>query len=125
MASPIFEVQFDKNGNVFQPQQEADIVRYLTTSPGDQATDIVAISHGWNNDMDEARTLYRTFLGNLDALLSGDPQRKVIAIGVLWPSKKFAEKDLIPSGAAAFDPFEQLSPLLSEQLDQRKDYVRG
>ena len=121
MAIPIFEVQFDKNGNVFQPQQEADILRFLTTPPGNQTTDVVALSHGWNNDMDEARTLYRKFLGNLDLLLPAAKAGKVIAIGVLWPSKKFAEKDLIPSGSAAFDPFALLSPLLSEQVEQLKN----
>ncbi|HTS63213.1 MAG TPA: hypothetical protein VMH28_14395 [Candidatus Acidoferrales bacterium] len=120
MAIPIFEVQFDKDGNVFQAAQEADILRYLTTAPGNQTTDVVALSHGWNNDMDEARTLYRKFLGNLETLLPAAKAGKVIAIGVLWPSKKFAEKDLIPSGSAAFDPFELLSPLLAEQVEQLK-----
>ncbi|HTP31848.1 MAG TPA: hypothetical protein VMJ75_06720 [Candidatus Acidoferrales bacterium] len=120
MAIPIFEVQFDKNGNVFQPQQEADILRFLTT-PGNQVTDLVALSHGWNNDMDEARTLYRKFLRHLEPLLPAAKADKVAAIGVLWPSKRFAEKDLIPSGSAAFDPFELLSPLLAEQVEQLKN----
>src|SRR5437660_12830456 len=116
MAIRLFEVQFDKDGNVFQPQQEADITRFLSTAPGDQTTDVVALSHGWNNDMDEARTLYRGFLGKLEAQLPANSGRNVIAIGVLWPSKKFAERDLIPSGAAAFDPFPMLAPLLNDQL---------
>src|SRR5215469_13475524 len=120
MPIPMFEVQFDKNANVFQPQQEADIVSFLTSAPGNQTTDVVALSHGWNNDMDEARTLYRNFLGNLESLLPPSKAGKVAAIGVLWPLKEFAEKDLIPSGAAAFDPFELLSPLLTAQIDQLK-----
>src|SRR5215469_11825871 len=107
MPIPMFEVQFDKNANVFQPQQEADIVSFLTSAPGNQTTDVVTLSHGWNNDMDAARTLYRNFLGFLDQFLSANKTRKVIAIGVLWPSKKFAEQDLIPSGAASFDPFSE------------------
>ena len=120
MAIPIFEVQFDKDGNVFEPTQEADILRYLTTAPGNQTTDVVALSHGWNNDMDEARTLYRNFLGDLEPQLPAAKAGKVIAIGVLWPSKKFAEQDLIPSGSAAFDPFELLKPLLADQVEQLK-----
>ena len=47
MAIPIFEVQFDKACSVFQPQQEADILHFLSTAPGDQTTDIVALSHGF------------------------------------------------------------------------------
>ncbi|MBZ5581893.1 MAG: hypothetical protein LAQ30_06750 [Acidobacteriia bacterium] len=69
MPIPIFEVQFDKDANVFQPKQEADILRFLNTAPGNGTTDVVALSHGWNNDMDEARTLYRTFLARLEPLL--------------------------------------------------------
>ena len=46
MAIRIFEVQFDKSGSVFQPQQEADIIRFLTTAPGNQITDVVVLSHG-------------------------------------------------------------------------------
>jgi hypothetical protein len=120
MAIRIFEVQFDKSGSVFQPQQEADIIRFLTTAPGNQITDVVVLSHGWNNDMDEARTLYRTFLGDLEPLLPPDRAVKVIAIGILWPSKKFADADLIPSGAAAFDPPQALSPFLQAQVKQLK-----
>jgi pimeloyl-ACP methyl ester carboxylesterase len=120
MAIQILEAQFDKDGNVFQPQQEADALRFLSTAPGNQTTDVVVLSHGWNDDMDEARTLYRKFLANLEALLPLSRAAKVIAIGVLWPSKKFAEKDLIPGGAAGFDPFEVFSPLLAAQVEQFK-----
>jgi hypothetical protein len=125
LAIPILEVQFDKNGNVFQPQQEADILGFLSAAPGNQTTDVVALSHGWNNDMDEARTLYRNFLTNLETLLPAARAGKVVAIGVLWPSKKFAETDLIPGGAAALDPFEALSPLLTGQMEQLKRALEG
>src|SRR5581483_36171 len=121
MDIPFFEVQFDKQGNIFQPSQESDIIRYLTTAPGNQTTDVVTISHGWNNDMDEARTLYRNFFKNLAALIPASSGRQIAAIGILWPSKKFAEKDLIPSGAAAFNPYDSLSPLLKAQLDGLKN----
>ena len=33
--------------------------------------------------------------------VSGIDARKFAVLGVLWPSKKFAEEELIPSGAAA------------------------
>ena len=60
MSITIFEVQFDKDGNLVIPSQEADIKQALT-APGNSFTDVAVISHGWNNDMDEARTLYRAF----------------------------------------------------------------
>ena len=45
----------------------------------DQVTDVVVISHGWNNDMDEARRLYRNLFASMDAVraagLAGRPRR--------------------------------------------------
>ena len=34
----------------------------------DQVSDLVVISHGWNNDMDEARALYRELFASIDAV---------------------------------------------------------
>ena len=68
-------------------------------------TDLFVMSHGWNNDMDEARTLYANFFAAVRRVYDGGASSKLKGrnfelLAVLWPSKKFAEKDLIPSGAA-------------------------
>ena len=62
--------------------------------------DLFVVAHGWNNDLDEARALYRGLFGNVRRTLDegGAPAlagRKIAVLGVLWPSKSFAEKDLI------------------------------
>src|SRR5258707_686282 len=54
--------------------------------------------------MNDARQLYVTFFGFLKAQLGSGKfanlkQRKFTVLGVLWPSKKFADQDLIPGSA--------------------------
>lgn len=139
MSIPIFEVQFDKDGNPVIPSQEKDIIQALT-APGNSFTDVVVMSHGWNNDMDEARTLYRTFFGSLEQVFLA-AAGKTLAIGILWPSKKFADADLISGGSASaetdavadrvlLDRLEELKHLFTdseadEKLEQMKGLVAG
>ena len=98
---PYFEVEFDKEGVLADPNQAKAAKAALM--PNDP-TDLIVLSHGWNNDMAEARRLYEKFLisfrKRVDAGMPGIPGRKFAVLAVLWPSKKFAEEDLIPSGAA-------------------------
>lgn len=82
---------------------EVDSLRDMLGQEG--VTDLVVISHGWNNDMADARALYQSFFVSLRAVLDGahGPDlggRAIAVLGVLWPSKKFADADLIASGAA-------------------------
>jgi hypothetical protein len=115
MEIPLFEMEFDKSVNLVEPRQEADVLRYLTTEPGSATTDVVVLAHGWNNDMDDARTLFHGFLRELAAFVPA-ATRNVAAIGVLWPSKKFAAEELIPGGAASATG-NPLEPVLRAQLD--------
>jgi hypothetical protein len=118
MTIPIFEVQIDKDANLVIPSQEADIVKAL--APGSPFTDVVVISHGWNNDMDEARTLYRDFFSAFEQVFPAGIG-KTLAIGVLWPSKKFDEADLIPGGAASADSDPVADGVLLDRLQGMKD----
>lgn len=97
---PYFEMEFDKNGAVVQ----ASSPEQLATFVGDnQVSDLLVISHGWNNDMADARELYKRFFAQTREVLDTLPAlqaRKFAVLGVLWPSKKFAEQALIPGGAA-------------------------
>jgi hypothetical protein len=97
-----FPVEFDKRG---QAANKAQIQALEDHIAANKSTDLIAISHGWNNDMREADALYQELLTNARALLNEGKfpslsDRKFAVLGILWPSKKFAEKDLIPSGAA-------------------------
>ncbi|MGW6620785.1 hypothetical protein ACWF99_06090 [Nocardia sp. NPDC055002] len=102
-----FDIEFTSDGTLFDGGQLQELVNGL------DATDLIVVSHGWNNDMREAADLYDELLGNVQRLLDlrANPQapttlrrldgRTFAACRVFWPSKKFADKDLIPGGGAA------------------------
>ena len=80
---PYFEAEFDKNGKPTGPSPVLP----------DKVTDLFVVSHGWNNDKDEAEALYEELFTNFMAV--GDPAdlagRSLAIVGVIWPSKKFDE----------------------------------
>ncbi|MFE7718175.1 alpha/beta fold hydrolase [Nocardia rhizosphaerihabitans] len=102
-----FDVEFTSGGTLFAAGQVQDLVSDL------DATDLIVVSHGWNNDLQEATDLYNELLGNVQRLLDlrANPQapttlrgldgRTFAACRVYWPSKRFTDKDLIPGGGAA------------------------
>src|SRR5690242_15937504 len=80
---PFQKVHFDKSG-----QRLDDPVVPAGT------TDLVVVSHGWNNDEQEAEALYTKLFRNLADVTRQDAAfgaRKVAVIGVIWPSKRFDE----------------------------------
>jgi hypothetical protein len=98
---PYFEVQFTKQGNLADPAEKQAV---LTAAP--QLDELFVVSHGWNNDMAEARGLYRALFANVREALDagrapGLADRRIGVLGVLWPSKKFADDELIPGGGAS------------------------
>jgi hypothetical protein len=99
---PYFELQFDKGGKVF----DQNALREVVTFVGEGAvSDLFVLAHGWNNDMADARALYRELLARLREVIdAGKPPigaRKFAVLALLWPSKRFADEELIPSGAAS------------------------
>ncbi|MBW3655233.1 MAG: hypothetical protein KY444_03950 [Gemmatimonadetes bacterium] len=97
---PFFPLEFTREGRVYDEAQVGDLLANLGNT-----SDLLVISHGWNNDMAEARTLYSTFLRNARALLDdrhpAAAGRTFAVAGVFWPSKRFTDKELIPGGGAA------------------------
>jgi hypothetical protein len=112
MATPHFDIELTKDGQIFQLPQLDVFLAGLG-----QATDLLILSHGWNNDKADATQLYEEMLGNIDKLLDLRNQasipaplqdfvnrlrnRNFAAVRLFWPSKKFADADLIPGGGAA------------------------
>lgn len=93
-----FPVEFDKKARPDVPAQ----AQRLGSLASEGVTDLLVLSHGWNNDASEALALYKKLLGNFArqerGRLSG---RRLAVLGVFWPSKKFAEAGVIPGGAAS------------------------
>src|SRR5262252_686119 len=106
---PYFPLEFTKDGAVNKADQLAALADALTKPTGNQVvTDLLVISHGWNDDIPEAEELYATIGDHISAVLPKPSPacatirgRKVIVCGILWPSKKFDDKSLIPGGAAS------------------------
>ena len=101
MPTTSFDVEFDKQGRAFDPAQVDAVV---DSAP--QLTDLFVISHGWNNNIDDARDLYNRFFTSVDKiqslrLISELDGRTFGQLRVFWPSKKFEDSELIPGGGAA------------------------
>ncbi len=96
---PYSTAEFDKAGKLLsQPTVPAG------------STDLIVVSHGWNNDRADAEALYTKLFGNFADVTAHEPaiqQRKIAIIGVIWPSKKFDQlmtqpaADKVAGGAAA------------------------
>lgn len=120
MAMTNFEVEFTKDGDIFDASQLDTLVAALGP-----VSDLLVLSHGWNNDKADAGRLYDALVGNLDKLLElrNLPQSQVpdtltgftgtlagrtfAAVRIFWPSKKFTDEELIPGGGAASALAEQ------------------
>ncbi|TNC47482.1 lipase family protein [Rubellimicrobium rubrum] len=95
------EIEFTRDGRVFD---EAQVTGLLEKAGG--YTDLLVLCHGWNNDKAEASALFDRLTKSLERvtaanLVSGLEDRRMGALRVFWPSKKFADEDLIPGGGAA------------------------
>lgn len=101
---PYFPMQFDKDGRR-APASDGELSAFQRHLETAAPTDLLVISHGWNNNMREAEDLYADLLTNMRTLLDDGSMpdlagRRFAVLAVLWPSKKFEDSALIPSGAA-------------------------
>ncbi|MGH2734956.1 MAG: hypothetical protein ACRDKZ_05205 [Actinomycetota bacterium] len=100
---PYLGVEFTKDGTVHKEREVEELLDGLG-----EATDLIVLAHGWNNDMQQARRLYENLLGTMRKRIdaggiAGLENRSFAVLGILWPSKKFADEDFIAGGAASLD----------------------
>lgn len=112
-----FPLEFNKDGALVKPEQLDELLAALGG-----VTDLITISHGWNNDMAEAHDLYAHFFESAakwkDNAALGLGERTFAAAGIYWPSKRFTDADLIPGGAASLDEPERAAVLAGLDLLQ-------
>jgi hypothetical protein len=125
---PSFEVEFTRDGEFFQRSQVDALLKGVKA-----ATDVIVMAHGWNNDVQEARDLYRHWTHGLRERIQADTPkglqgREFIVSGLLWPSKKFTDPELIPSGGAAavnsaltIEALRKQIALMKTLLDRRSE----
>lgn len=113
---PYFEIQFTKAGTVYLASEVESLSEYLQQQ---QPTDLFVISHGWLTDIQGAKHLYANFFEQIRNIINAGKvsnigQRRFAVVGVLWPSKKFAEQDQTAGGAATLG--SSLDEAVEEQL---------
>lgn len=122
---PYVKVQFTKEGKIFSSREVKALEELLA---GGGVSDLLVLSHGWNNDMADAKALYRSFMAQFARTVraAGNLNRKFGVLGVMWPSKKFTDEELIPgSGAAAGITTAPGVSELQHQLDNLRGFFDG
>ncbi len=119
---PYFEVQFTRTGAVHDESEVRQLLDFLARQP---LTDLLVIAHGWNNDLDDARAFHRRFFEHVRRVMDASTvaairARSFAIVAILWPSRKFADRELIPSGAAAAG-----SPVSDAALEEQLNELRG
>ena len=131
MALARFDVEFTKDGDLYK---QAQVDALIAALPG--ITDLIVLSHGWNNDLADARKLYNELVGNIEQLLdtrasAGSPPalkaltgRTYAVCQVFWPSKKFTDEELIPGGGAVSATKANDKALITVLENLKRDPVR-
>jgi hypothetical protein len=121
---PCFEVEFRKDGGLVNPGDELGAAQFVKDRT---VTDLFVFSHGWNNDIDDARKLYRNFFTKVrDQRANAEVgDRRFAILAILWPSIRFADQELIPGGNAAGAGSELPDEVLEDQIDRLKQGFAG
>lgn len=95
------QIEFAADGSLVHPEQVDSALQRAR-----DATDLVVISHGWNNTDAEATALYQQLAGSFVSVRDGGHEpalagRVLGLVGVIWPSKKFAGAEAAPPADAA------------------------
>jgi hypothetical protein len=130
---PGVELEFDLNANPVDDANapltvDAAVAPLLAGVQAANATDLIVISHGWNNDKDEARALYDAFFASAQALIAAGAfalpaDRRPYVAAVIWPSARFVDASEIPGGAAGDVDMNLL--LLQTQLSTLRGAFAG
>src|SRR3954471_20888053 len=116
MPYPYAELEFGKDGASRDAAQVQSLHQLIVAT---KITDLCLVSHGWNNDMAEARDLYSRLFDSIrreetsSGALGG---RRVAVAGLLWPSKRFADASLIPGGAAGVRNDAAADQIINDQI---------
>lgn len=118
-----YPVEFTKNGQLANPAHADELLAGLAAA---HTTDLLVLSHGWNNRMAEAHDLYNRFLGCVQPLLdAAQPSqnlanRRFAVLGVFWPSVMFADAELSAANAAGLD-----SPVTNDMIASELERLKG
>ncbi len=95
---PYWELTFDADGDADTARRE----ELLSGAERGRVSDLLVFAHGWNNDKESARSLYRRFFAPCRRLAA--PQVRLGYVGALRPAIRFPDEpipDFEPSAAPA------------------------
>jgi hypothetical protein len=81
--NPFWILQYDKKGASRSPETLEQVRKAAASG---RFTDIVVFSHGWNNDWEAATKRYDHFVDGAVGQFPDDPDRRVLLVGIFWPS---------------------------------------
>jgi hypothetical protein len=117
MRFPYAEVEFTTTGALHDVAQRDAAV--ATVNDAD-ATDVLVLAHGWNNDMAAGRGLYERLTDQVAdvSARAGAGDHRVAVIGLLWPAKQWADEDLVAGGGVGLgDDEAALHAMLADTID--------
>ena len=117
MKLPYAEVEFDQKGGLVDVTQVKAAASLLTDK---HATDVILLSHGWNNSPGQARDLYERLVDSVAAVrasVNGADDRRIVVLGVIWPSIQWAPDENSGAGAGIDDPSAVLQAEIAERID--------
>ena len=91
-------VEFTKGGT---PAEPAQVEAVLSLIRQHHPTDVLLLSHGWNNDMDAARRLYRALMNGLEGQSPPGAADRLVVVELFWPSIRWADADQIAGGGVS------------------------
>jgi hypothetical protein len=112
---PFWELTFDSDGDPNAAQRDT----FLTEVRDRGVTDLIAFSHGWNNDRRIALELYERFFNILSGQLQHVPTDRPTVVGlagVLWPAQRWSDEP-IPDFAASAAPDGGAASLTDQEPD--------
>ena len=115
MNIPYASVDFTKNGTAADEQQVRDAITMLRDQ---EATNVLILAHGWNNDISAAERLYRQLGDRLATLVPAADPTPLAIVGVRWPSIRWADDDQIAGGGVAIEePAQVLEAAIRGAVD--------
>ncbi|MFI7542858.1 alpha/beta fold hydrolase [Actinoplanes sp. NPDC049599] len=117
MKLPYTAVEFTRTGEQADRSQVAAALAMIGTG-----TDVLLISHGWNNDIAGAERMYTRLVDNIATLTAAraDGGRRLTVVGLLWPSRKWTTNDDDVAGhglSAAGAPAADLKARVTETVE--------
>ncbi len=112
-------VELTKTGHAADEAAVDAALDLAESAYGGAATDVLLLSHGWNNGIREAEDLFEELTDNLAdvAKRRTGTAPKYVVVGLLWPSMRWWDPDDLAGGLAAVDDVAALVSAVDQRVE--------